>query len=749
MTEPKRHEGRGRPSHWHERKAQILTKAAPSTTRGIAQAIVLKDAALFVVSESDGQIPFREVHGFGVYYHDCRFLDGYSFELLGKPLELLGSNARSGHEAIFELTNPELTMPDGQKVGKNEIAVHIDRVVDGWSLALEDEITIHSYSREEPVDLDLKLSFRAYFDDVYIVRGLGPYVKGDLEQPRWHDNELILSYRGKDDIIRSLTVLFSRPPDHIEEASASFSIRLAPRSREVIKVEISLAEAHVYDGAARHASKADVEGTHRRIAQHAASFRMERARVETDGIVLNAVLEQSFADLLSLRTPQDGETYFAAGVPWFTTLFGRDSIITALFMLPYHSLIAEKTLRLLAKYQGREMDTWRDEEPGKILHELRVGELANIGEIPDTPYYGTVDATALFLILLARHAAWTGRLDLFEELRPNADAALEWIARYGEQTRIEGYVCYHSEQGDMLVNQGWKDSGDALVDENGHIVEPPVALVEVQGYTYLAKTEIAQLYERCGQPDVAKRLRREADELRGRFNRDFWIPEREIYALALASGGQRASVNTSNPGHALFAGIADEDKAKKMARTFMTEEMFSGWGVRTLATNEKAYNPISYHRGTVWPHDNAFIVDGLRRYGFDHEAMRIADGIIAAASHFPLNRLPEVFSGFPRAGYETPIRYPVACHPQAWASGSVPFMIASLLGLEPDGFDNRLHVVRPILPPNVTRLEILGLAIGNGRADIAFHRGKNSEAKVSVLRTEGDIEVVCIEADKP
>lgn len=713
--------------------------------QSIAQAIVLKEAALFVVSESDGQIPFREAHGFGVYYHDCRFLDGYAFELLGKPLELLGSNARHGHEAVFELTNPELEMANGDKVDKNDIAVRIARVVDGWSLVLEDEIAIRNYSREKTVELEFRVTFRAQFDDVYIVRGLGPYIKGEVLRPRWHDDELTLSYRGKDDIVRSATVAFSRPPDHQDDGSARFSIRLGPGDRKIIKVEISLAETRYHDGSNLHAIKADVEGTRRRTAQHAASFRVERASVETDDNVLNEVLERSFADLLSLRTPQDGETYFAAGVPWFTTLFGRDSLMTALFMLPYHSQIAEKTLRLLAKYQGREVDAWRDEEPGKILHELRIGELANVGEIPDTPYYGTVDATALFLILLARHAAWTGRIDLFEELRPNAKAALEWMANYGEQTRIEGYVCYHSEKGDMLVNQGWKDSGDAIVDENAHVVAPPIALVEVQGYTYLARMEMAGLYERCGQSDVAKRLRHEADELRTRFNRDFWIPDRDFYAMAIAADGQRAAVHSSNPGHALFAGIADEDKAKKTARTLMTEEMFSGWGVRTLATNEKAYNPISYHRGTVWPHDNALIVDGFRRYGFDREAMHIVGGIVSAASHFPLHRLPEVFGGFPRAGYGKPIRYPVACHPQAWAAGAVPFMIASLLGLEARGFDGRLHVTRPVLPPRVTWLEIRGITVGNGRADIAFRQADDGAVHVSVLRTEGDIEVVCDE----
>lgn len=443
-----------------------------------------------------------------------------------------------------------------------------------------------------------------------------------------------------------------------------------------------------------------------------------------------------------LRTPQDDEMYFAAGIPWFTTLFGRDSLLTALFVLPYHARIAEETLRLLAKHQGQVVDEWRDEEPGKILHELRVGELANLGQIPHTPYYGTVDATPLFLLLLARHAHWTGRLDLFEELRVNVESALAWMDVYGERTHIEGYICYYSDPGDLLVNQGWKDSGDGIIDEDGHVVRPPIALVEVQGYTFAAKMGVAELYERIGDMATAIRLRSEANALRQRFNQDFWIAERDFYALGLVSGGKPLRVISSNPGHALFSGIADAEKAAKTAQRLMTEGMFTGWGVRTLASNEKAYNPIAYHRGTVWPHDNAIIVGGLHRYGFNAEAARIVGAMTDAAAHFPLSRLPEVFSGFSRDWYDTPIRYPVACHPQAWAAGSIPFMLASLLGVHVNGFERILRIRKPTLPPDVDRLEFVGLAVGSGRVDIAFARLPEGAPTMTVLRNEGDVDII-------
>lgn len=730
----------GCPNDWQESKKQVLTKKTSSTARSIAHAVVLKDESLFVVAQQDAIIPFEGAHGFGLYHHDCRFLNGYVLTLAGSDLELLGSNARSGHEAIFELTNHEIVTPNGKKVDKNNLAIRIQRAVDGRSLAMADEITIRNYSLEDAVDLPIELAFRSEFEDVYVVRGIGPDVHGELDPPAWHDRALILSYRGKDDVVRTTTITFSHPIASHEDTLARFTLHLPPGASETMTIEVTVAENRL--GTTPAVNKADIAGTHRRIQQNAAAFRDERAHVRTKDQVLEHVLEQSFADLLMLRTPQDAEVYFAAGVPWFTTLFGRDSLITALFVLPYHATIAEHTLRLLAKHQGRTVDAWRDEEPGKILHEFRIGELANLNRIPDTPYYGTIDATALFLILLARHAAWTGRLDLFHELRANADAALEWLVRYGERPQLEGYVSYASEAGDLLINQGWKDSGDAIVDENAHVVRPPIALVEVQGYSYLAKREMADLYERIGERETAERLRREAQELRRRFNRDFWLPDKDFYALALASGGKPVRVHSSNPGHALFAGIADDDKAEKTVRGFMSDEMFSGWGVRTLASNEKGYNPVSYHRGTVWPHDNALIVSGLHRYGFGEEAARMTAGMIDAATHFPLHRLPEVFSGFPREGYGMPVRYPVACHPQAWASGSIPFMISSILGLEPEGFDGRLRINRPVLPLPVEYLEISGLAVGQGKVDLAFERTDQGGTHVRVLRTEGAIEIV-------
>jgi glycogen debranching enzyme len=440
-----------------------------------------------------------------------------------------------------------------------------------------------------------------------------------------------------------------------------------------------------------------------------------------------------------LRSYAGRDEYFAAGVPWFVALFGRDSIITAIQTLAYNPKIAEDTIQLLAAYQGRKLDEWREEEPGKILHELRVGEMANLNETPHTPYYGTIDATPLFLILVGRHAAWTGDLALFNELRDNVEAALGWIDNYGD-IDADGYVEYVGNAGKGLINQGWKDSTDAIINSDASLAAPPIALVEVQAYVYQAKMEIAGLYRRAGDHGRADRLEQEARRLREQFNRDYWVEE-GFFALALQDGNRRAAVMSSNAGHALWTGIAESDKARAVADRLMADDMFNGWGIRTLSSRELYYNPLGYHVGTVWPHDNSLVVAGLRRYGLDEQAMRVFIGLIEAAVYFDAHRLPELFGGFSRGDYRVPVNYPVACQPQAWAAGSVPYMFKSLLGLVPEAFDRRLRIARPVLPPFVNQVEIRRLRVGGSIVDLKFERTSDSIA-VKVLKSDGPLEVI-------
>ncbi|MBX6341323.1 MAG: amylo-alpha-1,6-glucosidase, partial [Thermomicrobiaceae bacterium] len=458
-------------------------------------------------------------------------------------------------------------------------------------------------------------------------------------------------------------------------------------------------------------------------------------------ILLNRIIDRSLRDLRMLRSTIHGHAYFAAGLPWFGTLFGRDSLITALQTLAFNPGIAAQTLRVLARYQGEKVDPWRDEEPGKILHEFRVGELANLNEVPYTPYYGSIDATPLFLILMARYLAWTADLQLFSDLRENVERALQWMARYGDSDG-DGYLDYKSRSEKGLVNQGWKDSGDAIVNSDGSLAEPPIALVEVQGYAYLAKQALADLFARVGDQDRANQLRHEAEDLRERFNRDFWMADKGFYALALQKGGRKADVVASNPGQALWTGIADHDKAVTTARRLVADDVYSGWGVRTLSARERRFNPLGYHLGTVWPHDNSIIAAGFRRYGLRDETMKVFNGITQAAMYFEHNRLPEVFAGYDREDYGVPVHYPVACHPQAWAAGAVPFLLTTLLGLRPEAFDKRLRIYHPLLPEYVHFLRLKNLRVGDARADLSFERAPSGGIAVNVLSVSGELDVV-------
>jgi glycogen debranching enzyme len=465
------------------------------------------------------------------------------------------------------------------------------------------------------------------------------------------------------------------------------------------------------------------------------------AAVDSNSLLLNRVVRRSLLDLHVLESSLNGDRFFAAGVPWFVTLFGRDSLITALQTLAYDPDIARDTLQLMAQYQGRRVDHWRDEQPGKMPHELRVGELARLHAIPHTPYYGTIDATPLFLILISRHATWTGDLALFNELRQNVEQALEWIDRYGDRDGDE-YLEYDSTTKHGLINQGWKDSGDAIVTAEGRLAEPPISLVEVQGYVYMAKRAIADLYERAGESDRAADLRRQADTLRERFNRDFWLEEKQCFALALEVEDRPCAVVSSNPGQALWSGIVDEEKAGKVVDRLLAPDMYSGWGVRTLSNKELRFNPIGYHLGTVWPHDNALIAAGCRRYGRHEAAAKIFLGLLEAAMGFDHYRLPEVFAGFPREEYAVPVHYPVACHPQAWAAGSIPYMLETMLGLEPHAFDRRLDIANPDLPPFVTWLELRRLRVGQASVDLRFERDGAGKLIPHVMKVEGELKVV-------
>jgi glycogen debranching enzyme len=465
--------------------------------------------------------------------------------------------------------------------------------------------------------------------------------------------------------------------------------------------------------------------------------------VESSNPLFNKIIRRSLLDLQMLRSRLDGLHYFAAGIPWFNTLFGRDACITAIQTMPFGHSVASQTLQLLARYQATTLDVFRDAEPGKILHEYRTGELARSGLIPQSPaYYGTVDATLLFLILMAEYVNWSGDLELARKLRPNVDAALGWIDNYADHDG-DGYLDYAGEYRNGLINQGWKDAGNSIPNADGSQVKPPVAVCEVQAYLYRAWRQTAALLRTLGEGPHALALEKRAADLRERFERDFWSEELGCYVLALQRGGQPAAVVSSNAGQVLWGGIAKQERARRVVERLMQPDMFSGWGVRTLSNGEKTYNPISYHLGSVWPHDNALIAAGFERYGEDVAALRLFSGLFDAASNLRDYRLPELYSGYERReGEHHPVGFPVACSPQAWAAGALPHMLWTVLGLRANAPERRLRIVRPVLPRWLDWLELRRIRVGDACLDLRFERaGSGTPVTVDILGKVGEVDI--------
>ena len=729
----------GRRSNKSKRRSKKHSSTqASQVPHNIAQAIVAKDEDLFFLTDGNGELPLDNGEGFGLYYHDCRFLDGYELRLGGQKLNTLLASAERGYMATFELTNP--TLQAGHKtIEKQSLGVVWQRIIDAASLSLRDTLCFANYSTES-IDTSLEFVFSAQFDDVFELRGMKPKRVGKVRSAKWQGSVLTFVYDGADNVRRSVAISFSQAPRSHSATGALLRLKLKPGARSELSLVISVTESNKKQTPTRPAAKQKSSALASSLQRNVDDWLGQYTEVKSDSALLNAVMNRSIRDLRLLRSNLDCEEYFSAGLPWYGALFGRDSIIASLQALAYEPGIAAQTLRLLARYQGKHEDAWRDEQPGKILHELRRGELAHLNEIPQTPYYGAVDSTPLFLVLLAEHARWSGSLELFHELRSNVDRALEWMDIYANIAG-NGYLAYQSQSKQGLGNQGWKDSGVSIMNADGSLATPPISLVEVQGYAYLAKLGVAWLCARAGDHDSAKRLESQAAELRQRFNRDFWLKGLKYFALALQKDNRPAEVISSNPGQALWSGIVDENKAVKVASRLMRDDMFSDWGVRTLSSEAKRYNPVGYHLGTVWPHDNSIIVAGLRRYREDTAACRIFAGIVDAARNFAHYRLPELFCGFSRKQYTRPVSYPVACHPQAWAAGSIPFMLTALLGLKANAFDRRLRVEHPVLPEFIGNLELLRLRVGNGSVDLRFERGRASQLKVHVLKTRGRVDV--------
>ena len=634
--------------------------------------LVLKDGNVFLISLRDGRLLPEGTQALGLWFRDCRFLCAHELQICGAPPRLLTATDAEGTTAVHELTNPDLELADGRRLAAERLRIRIERQVEAAG-ALRQRISIRSYHRE-PIRLPLELRLGADFVPMLELRGVVP--KRDRAEPELGRDGF--SAVGRDGVLRTTAVRASPEPRMSGDGSLGFDLELEPRGATDVVLDFELSE---------HADGEQVTRVPRRIREHGTG-------VTSDDQLFNRILRRSLGDLELLRSELDGQSYYAAGLPWFATLFGRDSIISAFQTLSFVPGMAEGTLRLLAGRLGQQYHDERDEEPGKVLHELRVGEPATLGETPFARYYGSVDATPLFLCLLCRHADWFGNLDLFRELRAPAEAALEWIDRYGDLDG-DGLVEYRRRSPLGLETQGWKDSADGVPDALGEPLAAPVALVEVQGYAIRAKRMMARVFELDGEGARAERLRDEAAALEAQLDR-FWVADPGGYAIGLDGDKRPGSVLTSNQGHLLWASAVSDERARCIRDLLMSDDLFTGWGIRTLAQSHPAYNPVGYHTGSVWPHDSALIAAGLRRYGFDDDFTTIFEGLLEAASHFGGHRLPELFAGLAREELDDPVPYPVACRPQAWAAGSIPLLLKWGLGLSPDALNGRLRIVRPV-----------------------------------------------------
>jgi glycogen debranching enzyme len=765
---------------------------------------VLKHGNLYLLSDAFGDI-HPDSRGLGFYDLDTRVVSCAILRVNGVRPTLLRGQVAANHISSIQLTNPELRRDPSMKSGDDEalarraLSISRRRWIAG---GLAERIDVTNYSsRTQEVVLELAVDVDSA--DIFEVRGYPRKARGTFGPTEATDHSLLFTYRGLDKLERRTMFEFSpaevTPAEGEGEGSvhlrwtleiptggqagvrweARTELRTLPgtaASRE--RTPTKLAQALSGPGAqATSATSASVPGPGDDAAPHVThgadgadapagqnngtddvsslvgdpaiaeaeygEWNERCATIRSDGELLDLAIKRSIADLRLLQNdgPKPSEHYIAAGIPWFTTLFGRDSVITALQVLPFMPDVARRTLQVLADWQATEDDPERDMEPGKILHELRTGEMARTGELPFRPYYGSIDATPLWLILFEETFRWTGDLELVRSLWPNALAALEWIDTYGDRDG-DGFVEYERRSKTGLTNQGWKDSGDSVRHRDGSLAKTPIALIEIQGYVYDAKLRLANLARRLGDEALATKLSAAAATMRSHFDAAFWMEDLGFYAMALDGDKKQVGSITSNPGHCLWSGIVPAERVDKVVATLLDPRLDCGWGVRTYASGQPGFNPVGYHTGTVWPHDNSIIAAGMKRAGRHDAADRIASRMFEAAQHSPDFRLPELYCGFDRGTADVPVPYPVACTPQAWAAATPLFLLQTMLGMRANAADGLLELDRPHLPSWLGKVTVHDLQVGDLSVDLLFHRWRGNTTSAEVLRRSGSLEMV-------
>jgi glycogen debranching enzyme len=688
----------------------------------------LKHGDAFAVLDAYGDLGVELGTPEGVYFRDMRFLSRLKLICSGQRPLLLSSVIHDDNSALsIDLTNADIEPPSLYPIARDTIAISRTKFL--WNAASYERIALRNYDTVKRL-VSIELLFDADFVDLFEVRGMPRAKRGQISIKRTATDAIQYVYDGLDGVRRRTTLTFTPMPKRLDLHRAVFERVLEAGERATILVTAAFDESdepqqpisfHSAYRAKRRASRSDTENI---------------ATIESSNPLFDELMCRSTADIYTLSTRAGEELYPYAGIPWYNTVFGRDGIITAMMMLWIDPAIARGVLLHLAETQATHHDPGSDAQPGKILHERRSCEMAQLGEIPFRRYYGTVDATPLFVMLAGLYFERTGDVATLERIWPNVKAALEWCDVYGDRDD-DGFVEYLRETPNGLANQGWKDSHDSVFHADGSQAKGPIALIEVQAYVFGAKRQAAKLALQFGEPAMAARLSQAADDLQVRFQNAFWCEDIGTYALALDGDKKPCKVLTSNAGHALFTGIATPASARKVVASLMRRTSFSGWGIRTVAHSEPRHNPMSYHNGSIWPHDNALIALGFDRYGFKAEAAVLFEGIFAAVGYQQDRRLPELFCGFTRKSGRGPIAYPVACSPQAWAAVSPFAFLGACLGVSIVHAAEQVRFIKPTLPSFLNEVIVRRIMVGKSRLDVRVVR-HGTDVSVNVLKRDGD-----------
>jgi glycogen debranching enzyme len=690
--------------------------------------LVLSNGAAFAVMSSNGDIRREDNPESGLFYDDTRYLSRSTLEIEGAGFRELSSEVTREYVSQVDLSLSGEAF--GGELDDPKLSFHLRR----RQLIDRDMVERIELSNYNPRPIDFTLVFRhdADFKDLFEVRGWRRSLTGVIHPPKVVDRATYeFHYTGRDECQYRTRVRYERAPDVIEPGLARFRVHLEPLGSWALETRVTVGR----DEIDRPRAPAPFQRHVQRLVEAHESWHAKATRVLTDDDYFTQSLDRGLSDLYSLLIRIEGMTTVTAGIPWFAAPFGRDGIISAFQSLLFHAQPAKETLLFLSRYQGKETNPERDEEPGKILHEYRRGEMARTGEIPHRPYYGSVDATPLYLVLADEYVNFTNDVELVQNIAPNLEAAIRWIlARCESDPR--GLLTYAIGHGGRLRNQGWKDSSDGVCFPDGRLVSGPIALVEVQGYAIDGLERASRLLERIGRPELVARSLARAEALRRAVDQLFFDSSGDC-SFAIDGEGVAAITRTSNPGHLLFSGAVSPERARRIASSMLTPGLWSGWGIRTLSAEHAAYNPLSYHRGSIWPHDNSLIAFGMARYGWTREAFQVLRAMYEASLHFRHFQLPELFCGVGLAEADFPVLYPVACSPQAWASAAPFLLLRSALGIFADAPRRELRVYNPMLPAWLGEVVLDRFTIGNMRLKIRFSP-TGASTGVEVLEQEGD-----------